>query len=186
MISHKQFYYVRHGQTDWNLVRKLQGSSDIALNDTGIAQAHEAKNMLGDTNISAIFCSPLMRARKTAEIINEKLNCQITELDGLREWHFGAAEGSTYFDWLPELFSGDTTNVPDDVEPLEQFMARTTQAINLALEHHGPVLIVAHGGTYVPAKNCLPIDQRHSLQNCQPIRHDPPVGEGGTWNMVKL
>ena len=186
MIIQKQFFYVRHGETDWNRARKLQGSSNIPLNETGIAQAHTAKAKLAGSKISRIFCSPLQRARKTADIINEVLNCQIEEIPDLREWHFGSSEGSPYFDWLHELFNGDTSNVPGDVEPLENFMARTTDAINYALEHDGPILIVAHGGTYVPARNCLPPNQRESLKNCLPVRHDPPTEKNGEWNREVL
>lgn len=189
-LLHRKFYYVRHGQTDWNLIRKLQGSSDVPLNDTGLAQAHEAKEKLAGKSISAIYCSPLMRARKTADVINEALNSPLYELDGLREWNFGSSEGSKYFPWLHELFNGDMTNVPGDVEPAEAFLERSAGAINHALEHpaddENPVLIVAHGGTYMPANKNLQRDQQWSLPNCQPVRHDPPLEEGGSWTKTCL
>ena len=60
---------IRHGQTDWNLADKLQGSSDIPLNDTGRGQALEAAGLLAGVEWSAIVSSPLGRARETAEII---------------------------------------------------------------------------------------------------------------------
>lgn len=186
VLRHKQFYFIRHGQTDWNLVRKLQGSTDIALNETGIAQAYEAKEKLADIEFSMIFSSPLMRARKTADIIAEGRKSLIVELDDLREWHFGSSEGSKYFDWLKEMFNGDTTNVPDDVEPIGEFFGRTINAINLALSYEGPVLIVAHGGTYIPANNGLARDEQWGLPNCQPVRHDPPTIGGGFWSKTVL
>ena len=189
-LIHQQFYYVRHGQTDWNLVRRLQGSSDIELNETGITQAHKAKAKLVGVGLSRIFCSPQKRARKTADVINEAYGCEVFELEGLREWNFGAAEGSMYFSWLKELFNGDTANVPDDVEPLQDFLSRSAGAINQALETSAdekyPVLIVAHGGTYMAANKNLPRDQQWSLPNCQPVCHDPPKSEGGHWNKVCL
>ena len=182
----RQFYYVRHGQTDWNLIRKLQGSSDVALNQTGLEQAQEARDKLAEVSIGAIFCSPLMRARKTADIINEALDCPIIELEGLREWHFGSSEGSEYFPWLRELFNGNTSNVPEDVEPMNEFLERSAAGINYALRHalsqENPALIVAHGGTYMCANKSLPQSQQMSLQNCQPVRHDPPGEAGGNWN----
>lgn len=185
-LHHQPFYFVRHGQTDWNLVRKLQGSTDIALNESGIAQAREARQKLAGIQFSMIFSSPMMRARKTADIIGEGLGCPIVEIDDLREWHFGSSEGSMYFDWLKEMFNGDITNVPDDVEPIEEFLGRTTNAINHALSHEGPVLIVAHGGTYIPANNGLARDEQWGLPNCQPVRHDPPENGEGFWRKTVL
>ncbi len=186
MITHKQFYYIRHGQTDWNLIGKLQGNTDRPLNDTGIAQANLAKEVLSNIAITTICCSPMIRARKTADIINETLNCPIVEIDDLRECDFGSLEGSTSNPWIAGWLEGDGTNVPGDVEPLEQFIARCANAINDSLAHPGPVLIVAHGGTYLPAKKGLPEDQQIPLQNCQPIRHDPPISQGGSWRRTNL
>ena len=64
----------RHSQTDWNLKRKIQGKSDIALNETGIEQAKEVAKKLSNEPIDLIICSPLIRARQTAEIINGDRN----------------------------------------------------------------------------------------------------------------
>ncbi len=62
-------FVVRHGQTEWNVLKKMQGSADISLNDRGIEQAHLTKENLKDNNIDFIFCSPLIRAKQTAKII---------------------------------------------------------------------------------------------------------------------
>lgn len=66
-----KFYVVRHGQTDWNAEGRIQGKTDIELNETGIEQARQLKELIKDYNIDLIISSPLKRTRKTAEIINE-------------------------------------------------------------------------------------------------------------------
>ena len=71
-------YVVRHGQTDWNLEHKLQGSSDIPLNKKGIEQAEEVAVKLSYEPIDLIICSPLLRAKQTAEVINRNRNIPIS------------------------------------------------------------------------------------------------------------
>ena len=187
MITHQQFYYVRHGQTDWNLNRRLQGNADIPLNDTGIAQAHEAKGKLAGQPIATICTSPLQRARKTADIINEVLQCPIIEFPGLKECNFGPNEGSTEYAWLKNWLNGDGSTIPPGVEPYEQFLSRATEAINRAIsENPGPILIVAHGGIYVPIKQVLPDSKQTLLGNGQPVRHDPPSSSADVWQTAFL
>ena len=87
-------YFVRHGQTDWNVRGKLQGKSDIALNETGRLQAVETREKLKQVAMDAIYCSPLMRARETAEIINVLWELPIQCDDRLMERSFGDMEGA--------------------------------------------------------------------------------------------
>ena len=68
-----KIYVTRHGQTDWNVQGKTQGRADIELNEVGIKQAKQTKEELKNIDIDLIICSPLKRAKKTAEIINEGL-----------------------------------------------------------------------------------------------------------------
>lgn len=72
-----KIYVVRHGQTDWNVAGKCQGRTDIELNNTRIEQAKNTKGQLKNHNIDLIICSPLKRAIKTVEIINEETKCNI-------------------------------------------------------------------------------------------------------------
>ncbi len=67
-----KLFVVRHGETDWNVERRLQGQTDIELNENGIRQANKLKQDLNDKdcNIDLIISSPLKRAKKTAEIIS--------------------------------------------------------------------------------------------------------------------
>lgn len=187
MITHQQFYYVRHGQTDWNLNKRLQGNADIPLNETGIAQAHSAKEKLAGQLIATICTSPLQRARKTADIINEVLQCPIVEFDGLKECNFGPNEGSTNYGWLKDWLNGDGSTIPPGVEPYDAFLDRVTKAINGAIgDHPGPILIVAHGGVYVPIKMVMPENKQTLLGNGEPVRHDPPGAQTDVWRTTYL
>ena len=88
-----KFYIIRHGQTNWNKEGRIQGKTDIELNEEGIKQAEEAKRILKDYPIDMIVSSTLKRARKTAEIINEAKNVPIMFDKALEERGFGDFEG---------------------------------------------------------------------------------------------
>jgi uncharacterized phosphatase len=90
------FAFIRHGQTDWNRDDKLQGSSDIPLNDIGREQAHEAARLLAGGGWTAIVSSPLKRARETAEIIAADLGIELgPSYPDLVERDYGSLEGSS-------------------------------------------------------------------------------------------
>jgi uncharacterized phosphatase len=90
------FAFIRHGQTEWNRQLRLQGSSDIPLNDTGREQAREAVIALAGTHWTAVVSSPLSRARETAQIIADGLGITLgPSYDELVERHYGDGEGAT-------------------------------------------------------------------------------------------
>ena len=90
------YAFIRHGQTDWNRDDKLQGSSDIPLNDTGRAQAHEAATTLAGGGWRAIVSSPLARARETAEIIASDLGLDLgPSYPDFAERDYGDLEGDS-------------------------------------------------------------------------------------------
>ena len=73
-----KIYYVRHGQTDWNLAKKMQGGgTEKALNETGINQANQTREELENVEYDIVICSPMHRAIQTAEIINKDRNVPI-------------------------------------------------------------------------------------------------------------
>ncbi|WP_343319370.1 histidine phosphatase family protein [Arthrobacter sp. TMP15] len=85
---------VRHGQTEWNLQRRLQGSSDIPLNNRGREQAERAADHLSSGVWDVVVCSPLARARETAQIIASRLDLEnVVEVPDLVERCYGAMEG---------------------------------------------------------------------------------------------
>ena len=88
-----KLYLVRHGESEWNALGKVQGQSDTDLNNKGIEQAKEVAERLCKEDIDLIYSSDLKRAYETAEIIGDKLDLEVDILCGIRELNFGTWEG---------------------------------------------------------------------------------------------
>ena len=86
-----KFYLIRHGETDWNMLGRLQGHSDIALNERGISQARASVSTFAQLGVQRVFSSDLQRAHSTAKILAPHLTAT-THVE-LREIHLGKAEG---------------------------------------------------------------------------------------------
>jgi broad specificity phosphatase PhoE len=135
---------LRHGQTDWNIDLRLQGSTDIPLNETGKEQARQAALALNPEDWDLIIASPLSRARDTAEIIAQELSMNVVIVPALIERSFGAAEGLDHASWR-KLYE---SHVPiEGLESLEDLRSRTHLLLDLiANEYSGKrVLAVSHG-----------------------------------------
>ena len=91
-------YVVRHGETEWNAINKVLGRTDIPLNDRGIEQAEEIARSLKDIKIDVFLCSPLSRARQTADAISGETGMPYKTDDRLIEHDFGIFEGANRFD----------------------------------------------------------------------------------------
>lgn len=89
-----KLYLVRHGETEWNHLRKMQGQMDIPLNEYGIELAEKTADGMKDIKFDRIFASPLVRAKKTAEYIAENSGAIVETDDRLKEINFGEGEGS--------------------------------------------------------------------------------------------
>ncbi len=89
---------IRHGETAWNVEKRIQGSSDIELNDSGIMQANEVGLLIKSRKspVSSIYTSYLKRARKTAELIGTQLSLPVVTVSGLEEMSLGNWEGHTW------------------------------------------------------------------------------------------
>ncbi|TQJ58817.1 putative phosphoglycerate mutase [Arthrobacter sp. SLBN-83] len=139
------FALVRHGQTDWNAERRLQGATDIPLNDVGRGQARDAIAILAPYEWDAIVSSPLSRAAETADIIAEGLGLTVSRrVPELTERSFGPAEGMQAG---PEL---DALRVPGGfkgAESEDEAADRGIAALEaLAEEFRGQrLLVVTHG-----------------------------------------
>ena len=86
-------YVVRHGLTDWNKKSLIQGRIDIPLNEEGIEQAKQTKEKLARVHLDLVFCSPLTRAKQTAEIIVSGRDIPITIEPRIQEEYYGELEG---------------------------------------------------------------------------------------------
>ena len=151
-----KLYVIRHGQTDWNVAGKCQGMTDIELNSTGIKQAEQARNEITNYKIDLIICSPLKRARKTAEIINEVTNCKIISDERIIERCVGKIEGTTKEEWNSII--GDDVDIVNnynlnydkqDIEPIQTVCKRVWDLLDEIKEKYKDknVLLVTHGGT---------------------------------------
>ncbi|GAB1470747.1 hypothetical protein MASR2M66_16250 [Chloroflexota bacterium] len=156
MKKQTDLWLVRHGQTDWNLAGRWQGQASDApgLNETGMAQARQAREKLKDGSFSAIYSSDLLRARQTAEIIAEPLELQVTLEPHLREMNLGAWEGMMseaiavqYPQELAKRMQDPYhTKAPNGESP-EEVAGRVLTAVREIADRHAgeSVLIVAHG-----------------------------------------
>jgi uncharacterized phosphatase len=135
---------LRHGQTDWNIDLRLQGSTDIPLNETGKEQARQAALALNPEDWDLIIASPLSRARDTAQIIAQELSMNVVIVPELIERSFGAAEGLDHASWR-KLYESHVSI--EGLESLDDLRARTHLLLDLiANEYSGQrVLAVSHG-----------------------------------------
>jgi broad specificity phosphatase PhoE len=165
------FLLVRHGETDWNFERRVQGHADRPLNDTGRAQARQLADELAGEAIDAVYSSDLVRAHETARIVAERLGLEVIAMPDLREKHFGTWEGLTDREILarfPEAQRGHW----GDGETTAEVSRRVLGALRRIAETHpdGRVLIVAHGGPLRVALIHCGADGTGPIRNCQVVR----------------
>lgn len=137
---------VRHGQTDWNVAGRLQGRTDIELNDTGRAQARAVGRELLGQGWDLVLASPLGRAQETAQLIADELGVSTgVAVPGLIERGFGPLEGRIRAEVSDEEFE----SVRTELEPRDEILNRALPTLReLAKMHQGrKVLIVSHGAT---------------------------------------
>ena len=146
---------IRHGETDWNVVTRIQGRLDIGLNDTGRWQAQRVAQALAHEAISAIYASDLLRAWDTARSIANATGGTLQAHVGLRERDFGNFQGKTFAEietsWPEQARSWrkrDPDWAPQGGESLLDLRQRVVQAASdLAQRHCGEqIVLVAHGG----------------------------------------
>lgn len=134
---------VRHGQTDWNKERRLQGSTDIELNEMGELQARQARDHLKEGEWDVIVTSPLKRARRTAEIINDGLTIPLIEKEEFVERNFGEAEGKLIEESRRKYPNGGSPGQETRSEVLSRVL-KGIDEIQAAYPDKN-VLLVAHG-----------------------------------------
>ena len=185
-----KIYLVRHGETDWNQAGLLQGQTDIALNAQGLEQAREAAERLKEVPFEIAFCSPLIRAKRTAETIIGDRKITLTTDERLRELNFGPWEGvdiRTIKDAASQPFTNPGSYIPPEgAESFAQLYKRSGEFVDqvlLPLEGtYETVLVVAHGGVnrsiLNPVLN-IPVDDfwRMHMGNCATAIFDCTVGK---------
>lgn len=149
LLGDIMIYFIRHGETDYNKDAKFQGHLNIPLNKEGINQAHVALEQSKQLKLDKIYCSPLSRAKQTAEIINSYHNTKLIEDVRLKEIYMGSLQGRMLKDLSdeekrlafsnPEHFGGETH---------EQFCSRIISFFKEIENSDENILIVSHGGIY--------------------------------------
>ena len=179
-------YIIRHGKTDWNELHRLQGRTDVPLNDEGRRMAEEAREAYRDIHFDVCFCSPLSRARETAEILLRGRDVPVLTDDRLAEMGFGSYEGLENSFQIPDcpinvLFRSPEKydSPPGGAESLDELFARTgaflRERAEPLLKEGKDVLIVGHGAmnsSIVCQVRQLPRSQFWSagIENCRLMR----------------
>lgn len=147
-----RLFFARHGETDWNVRKLIQGSTDIELNECGVQQAHVLADALRELEIDRIYCSRLKRAAETAEIAAAALGVPCTVKAGLEEICMGDWEGHTWY----EVKCSDEARYehwktnrrdarPPRGETYAELAARMIAAVlEVIREDRGNVLILTH------------------------------------------
>ena len=179
MILQEEFYLVRHGQTDYNILEgknKHEHREDSSLNQTGIKQAISIEPIISSLPIQTVCSSPFNRAQETKEIVASNLNSETHVIHELGE--------CTAKIWKEIVKLGVKCSIPQEGIACE-FLDRVKRGINLALSLHGPVLVVAHGGIHWALCCLMGIDKHDWLiENCIPIHFFPDPN--GRWKARKL
>ena len=155
-----QILFIRHGETDWNRIRRIQGHIDIPLAESGVAQAQQlgarlAQEVQSGARLDAIWSSDLLRAQQTAQPIAAALGLPVQLTGGLRERNYGAFQGHDS-DEIAERFPDEYAHwqtrdpgfAPPEGESQREFYHRVLHALEpiLAMHPGGRIACVAHGG----------------------------------------
>ncbi|WP_043269705.1 histidine phosphatase family protein [Streptomyces sp. CT34] len=171
----------RHGQTAWNLERRFQGSTDIELTETGLAQARRSARLLAALRPDAIIASDLRRAAATARELADLTRLDVTHDPALRETFAGSWQGLTHDEILARF--GEEYTAWKRGEPvrrgggeLETEVADRAAPVVLnhadKLPEDGTLVVVSHGGTIrTTIGRMLGLDSHHweslgGLSNC--------------------
>lgn len=149
-----RLHLIRHGQTDWNAIRRVQGQADSQLNELGQQQARELATALTNCPVQHVYCSSSLRTRQTAELLFAHRRLPISFHDGLREIFLGPWEGRLYSEieqLEPEQFH-NFFNAPhnfqlpgaENYQDLQQRAVIELQKI-LALHTDEDIAVVSHG-----------------------------------------
>lgn len=179
----------RHGETDWNVAKKIQGVTDTDLNENGLRQARElaAAVLAGDLGITAIYSSHLKRAAQTAAYVAEALNLPYHTMEALQELNFGKWEGNSWpevKERYPEEYGVWYTNrrytpAPEG-ESYQQMLERVIPALQeIVRREKGNALVVIHSAEIVALQATLHNTSFQTMAKDYPIGNAQMVELGG-------
>ena len=180
-MNERLIYVFRHGETDWNSQRRMQGHTDTSLNEVGKEQAQRLSRQLEASGIEAIISSDLRRARQTAQAVADVLNVPVIAMRGLREICVGEVEGLTWqeateklgSDFIERMISMNAefidTRYPGG-ESKSELVARARLAIASFIQanDYQCIGVSTHGGVLrVLARSCMDADSEPiAIPNC--------------------
>ncbi len=135
---------VRHGQTEWSKAGRHTGTTDLSLTEAGRAEVRTAAPLVSSREFELVLCSPLLRARETAELMGF---AEPAELDGdLAEWNYGDYEGLTTAEIRERLPGWSVWDQgPEGGETIDEVAARVRRVVDRCEKISGDVLLFAHG-----------------------------------------
>ncbi|QDH16854.1 histidine phosphatase family protein [Swingsia samuiensis] len=193
-LIQRPFWYLRHGETDWNYQGFSQGRTDVPLNTTGLIQATRAGEIfakLFENNqrpFDRIITSPLSRALVTAQYTQAAIlnsggpNLPLTIDPDLQEVSFGVQEGQPMGEWYDPWIAGKFT--PEGAESFDDLKNRSISALNKELIKGGTPLFVAHGGLFRGIRAAMNLAVNVRLPNASPTYLSFHAGEWSVQNRV--
>lgn len=175
-LKQTSFYFLRHGQTDHNLFKIYDDFTDVAINETGIVQASQVSSILEALDIRTVCSSPLKRVQQTKEHALKNKAFHDVLIDELKEcsgdlWKLFLKDKNQPFTQSEEVF-------------IDSFFKQTFLGLEKALSYEGPVLIIAHGGTFLAMHKLLNVLGDPSIHNCELAHFSYSDNKG--WEVVKL
>ena len=167
------FFFLRHGETDWNAQGLSQGQTEVPLNANGREQARLSAEKLAGQGIASMVCSPLGRAQETAHIVAGVLKLAFSTEPELREANFGDQEGKIMGTWYDDWVEGNYT--PTGGETFFALRMRVVPALNRSLTHPAPVLVVAHGAMFRAVRSAMGLSARVRTDNGVPLLCVPGI-----------
>ena len=172
MLTQVPFYFLRHGETDWNHRRIIQGWTDTDLSAAGIAQVEAVKAAVEALPIATICCSALLRAKRSMEIVNRSIKKPVVMVPELRESKLGAIDGQpSNGEWREPWVQGGP--MPGG-ETFQEYIDRVIVGFYVALAQPGPVLAIGHGGNFWALERYGLIEPGFRVPNCTLFKLEPP------------
>jgi broad specificity phosphatase PhoE len=175
-----ELWWVRHGETDWNAQGRVQGWTDVPLNELGVSQAELLSLWLEGIPFRAVVASDLIRARHTATILRSRMKAPFVTDPLLRERSFGKGEGMLRSDMLRHYPNGapEAESAADVERRVMEFLSKMTKTYS-----DGRILCVSHGGVIRAILKVLNCESPTHLGNTSVSRtrfHD------GKWDVLAV
>lgn len=174
MILQKEFYFIRHGQTDATIL-KCPVDADVPLNPVGLSQALSIEPLIASLPVKTVCYSPLKRAQETKDIVCKRLDVCHQEILGLTECSLEI--------WQRMTAHGKEAHLKGD-ESVSRFMYQVIKGMNEALGYEGPVLVVAHGGVHWALCCWMGVEHEWVIDHCVPIHFS--ISSQGHWIAKKV